>query len=113
MCDIDKEIFMKKKLLIGAILFIGSCTVTTFGASAYLLKGCNYNQVTGNYIKDGKEYAFGAMEDAMACAMYGMLPQIVTDRLGILGDVESNMTATTIKLIDSNVRKSKERVANK
>ena len=56
---------MKNKILIGVMLLVGSCSITTFGASAYLLKGCDYDQSTGNYIKDGKEYAFERLKRAV------------------------------------------------
>lgn len=57
------------------------------GIVAY--NACNYDELTGNYLYDGNRVAaHGTMDSAMECALMGMLPDIVIDRLGMFGATE-------------------------
>ena len=58
---------MSRKLLItlatvGAIVVAG---VASAGIVAY--SSCGYDEKTGNYLFEGKEYAHGTMDSAMEC----------------------------------------------
>jgi len=91
---------MSRKLLItlGAASVIVVAGVASAGIVAY--NSCGYDEETGNYLFEGKEYAHGTMDSAMECAMQGMLPDVVADRLGVWGSAETKEEADQINLMD-------------
>jgi len=67
---------------------------------------CPYDNVTGNYTdSDGNVSAYGTMESAYNCAFHGLLPKVVQDRLGSLGDAQTKKDAELILKLNSNARK--------
>tara|TARA_R100000234_G_scaffold115449_1_gene91451 strand:+ start:105 stop:431 length:327 start_codon:yes stop_codon:yes gene_type:complete len=67
---------------------------------------CPYDNVTGNYVDSyGNEYAYGTMETAHKCAFLGLLPKIVQDRLGSLGDKQTQKDTELILKLNANSRK--------
>ena len=102
---------MNKKLLItlGAAIVIIVAGVASAGIVAY--NSCGYDAETGNYLYDGnKVAAHGTMDSAMQCALQGMLPDVVADRLGIWGDKETKEEAGQIILMDE-LKKEEKRQA--
>ena len=91
---------MSRKLLIalGAVSVIVVAGVASAGIVAY--NSCGYDEETGNYLFEGKEYAHGTMDSAMECAMQGMLPDVVASRLGMWGSAETKEEADQINLMD-------------
>ena len=101
---------MNKKLLIalGAMGIVIMAGVASAGIVAY--NSCGYDEKTGNYLYDGnKVAAHGTMDSAMECAMQGILPSIVANRLGIWGDAETKEEAEQILLMDGIKKIEKER----
>ena len=92
---------MNKKLLIalGAVGIMVIAGVASAGIVVY--NSCGYDEKTGNYLYDGnKVAAHGTMDSAMECALQGMLPTIVANRLGIWGDAETKEESEQILLMD-------------
>ena len=92
---------MSRKLLIalGAASIIVIAGVASAGIVAY--NSCGYDEKTGNYLYDGnKVAAHGTMDAAMECALQGLLPSIVANRLGVWGDAETKEEAEEILLMD-------------
>ncbi len=92
---------MSKKLLIalGAASIIVIAGVASAGIVAY--NSCGYDEKTGNYLYDGnKVAAYGTMDSAMECAVQGILPSIVANRLGVWGDEDTKEEAEQILLMD-------------
>ena len=101
---------MNKKLLItlGTIGVVVIAGVASAGIVAY--NSCGYDEKTGNYLYDGnKVAAYGTMDSAMECAMQGILPSIVANRLGIWGDAETKEESEQILLMDGIKKIEKER----
>ena len=101
---------MKKKLLIalGAASIIVIAGVASAGIVAY--NSCGYDAKTGNYLYDGnKVAAYGTMDSAMECALQGLLPTIVANRLGVWGDEDTKEEAEQILLMDGIKKIEKER----
>ena len=101
---------MSKKLLIalGAASIIVIAGVASAGIVAY--NSCGYDEKTGNYLYDGnKVAAHGTMDSAMECALQGMLPTIVANRLGVWGDAETKEEAEEILLMDGIKKIEKEK----
>ena len=100
---------MSKKLLIalGAVSVIVVAGVASAGIVAY--NSCGYDESTGNYLFEGKEYAHGTMNSAMECAMQGMLPDVVASRLGMWGDKETKVEADNIILMDELKKEEQKR----
>ena len=101
---------MNKKLLIalGAASIIVIAGVASAGIVAY--NSCGYDEKTGNYLYDGnKVAAYGTMDSAMECALQGILPTIVANRLGVWGDAETKEEAEQILLMDGIKKIEKER----
>lgn len=96
---------MKKYAIIG----IATAAVIAAGGVGYAaVKGdCGYDE-KGYFHKDGKVYAMGTMNDARACAVNGLLPQAVLDRLGRWGSKDE---AQEIKDLDAKVKAEKEAAA--
>ena len=79
-------------ILIIIIIITGALTAKAF----QLYNTCNYNAESGNYVVNNKTYAHGTMDSAYQCALYGVLPQVIIDRLGIFGDVVTKERAKEI-----------------
>jgi len=102
---------MNKKLLIalGAVIVVVIAGVASAGIVAY--NSCGYDAKTGNYLYDGnKVAAHGTMDSAMQCALQGMLPDVVADRLGMWGDKEAKEEAGQIILMNE-IKKEEQRQA--
>ena len=104
---------MSKKLLIalGAVSVIVVAGVASAGIVAY--NSCGYDESTGNYLFEGKEYAHGTMNSAMECAMQGMLPDVVASRLGVWGNAETKVEADNIILMDELKKEEQKRAKEK
>ena len=101
---------MNKKLLIalGAMGIVIIAGVASAGIVAY--NSCGYDEKTGNYLYDGnKVAAYGTMDSAMECALQGLLPTIVANRLGVWGDEDTKEEAEQILLMDGIKKIEKER----
>ena len=101
----------KVKLLIG-LSITALILITAIGFSYADSKkwihdsSCPYDNVTGNYVDSyGDEYAYGTMETASNCAFLGLLPKIVQDRLGSLGDKQTQKDTELILKLNANSRK--------
>jgi len=101
---------MNKKLLIalGTVGVVVIAGVASAGIVAY--NSCGYDEKTGNYLYDGnKVAAYGTMDSAMECALQGILPTIVANRLGVWGDAETKEEAEQILLMDGIKKIEKEK----
>ena len=100
---------MSRKLLIsmGVVGIIVIAGVASAGIVAY--NSCGYDESTGNYLFEGKEYAHGTMNSAMECAMQGMLPDVVANRLGKWGNAETKEEADNIILMDDLKKEEQKR----
>ena len=97
-------------------LIIAGTIVTTIAAGSLAAgivsyNSCGYDPETGNYLYDGnKVSAYGTMESAMECALQGMLPEVVANRLGVYGDEETQIEGTRIYYTD---KQKKEELKSK
>ena len=99
------------KTLIIAGIMVTTVAVGSVAAGIVAYNSCGYDEQTGNYLYDGnKVAAYGTMDSAMECALQGMLPEVVANRLGSWGDVETKEEAEQIILIDS-IKKEENRQA--
>ena len=100
---------MSRKLLMsmGVVGIIVIAGVASAGIVAY--NSCGYDESTGNYLFEGKEYAHGTMNSAMECAMQGMLPDVVASRLGAWGNAETKVEADNIILMDELKKEEQKR----
>ena len=100
---------MSRKLLI--LLSAASIVVLAGVATASIVSynSCGYDEQTGNYLYDGnKVAAHGTMDAAMECALQGMLPDIVIDRLGMYCDEEAQREGTRIYYTDTQKKEELE-----
>ena len=100
---------MNKKLLIslGAVGILVLAGVASAGIVVY--NSCGYDERTGHYLYAGnKVAAHGIMDSAMECALQGMLPDIVIDRLGMYGDEEAQREGTSIYYTDKQKKEELE-----
>ena len=99
------------KTLIIAGIMVTTVAVGSVAAGIVAYNSCGYDEQTGNYLYDGnKVAAYGTMDSAMECALQGMLPEVVANRLGSWGDAETKEEAEHIILIDS-IKKEENRQA--
>ena len=100
---------MSRKLLItlGAASVVVVAGVASAGIVAY--NSCGYDESTGNYLFEGKEYAHGTMDSAMECALQGILPDVVASRLGAWGNAETKEEADQINLMDELKKEEQKR----
>ena len=101
---------MSRKLLIslgvvGAIVIAGVAS-----AGIMTSNSCGYDEKTGNYLFEGKQYAYGTMDSAMNCALQGILPDVVANRLGMWGDKETKEYAEQIILMND-IKKEEQKQA--
>jgi len=87
---------LNKKYTMVSIVVITIITGALTAKAFQLYNTCNYNAESGHYIINGKTYAHGTMDSAFGCAMYGVLPQVIIDRLGIFGDAVTKERAKEI-----------------
>ena len=96
-----------KPLFIAGVLSV-TIIAGSMATGIVVYNSCGYNEKTGNYIYDhNKVSAYGTMDAALECALMGMLPDIVSDRLGRFGYEEE---AEHIKSIDA---KTKQKIKEK
>ena len=78
------------KTLIIAGIMVTTVAIGSVAAGIVSYNACGYDPVTGNYLYDGnKVAAYGTMDSAMECALKGILPEVVADRLAVWGDAET------------------------
>ena len=105
---------MNKKLLIslGAASIVVLAGVASAGIVVYI--SCGYDERTGNYLYDGnKVAAHGTMDSAMECALQGMLPDVVANRLGMWGNADTKEDADDILLMNSIKKEEKRKATEK
>ena len=96
------------------MLIIDGTIVTTIAAGSLAAgivsyNSCGYDPETGNYLYDGnKVAAYGTMESAMECALQGMLPEVVANRLGVYGNEEAQIEGTRIYYTDKQKKEEME-----
>ena len=87
------------------LVAIGAITATAV-AAATVATQCDYNP-DGTYpTPDGGVAAHGPFEAAQSCAMAGLLPDIVAQRLGIYGDKATQIRADWLR--KKNLEKQQE-----
>lgn len=86
-----------------ALVLAGGLLTSVSVGYASVSKDCGYDD-KGYFHSGGQVYAFGTMQDARACAAKGLLPDVVFDRLGVLG---SSDEAASIKLLNASVINAK------
>ena len=97
------------KTLIIAGIMVTTVAVGSVAAGIVAYNSCGYDEQTGNYLYDGnKVAAYGTMDAAMECALQGMLPDIVIDRLGMYGDEEAQREGTRIYYTDKQKKEELE-----
>jgi hypothetical protein len=100
---------MSRKLLIslgvvGAIVIAGVASAGIMASNS-----CGYDEKTGNYLFEGKQYAYGTMDSAMNCALQGILPDVVASRLGVWGSAETKEEAEQINLMNELKKEEQKR----
>ena len=98
---------MRMLIIIGTIV----ATVATGSVAAGIVSynSCGYDTETGNYLYDNnKVSAYGTMDNALECALQGMLPEVVANRLGIYGDEETQIEGMIIYYINKQKKEDKE-----
>ena len=90
---------------VAPLIVMGVITATAVGA-ATVTGECDYN-ADGTYpTPDGGVAAHGTFEAAQTCAMAGLLPDIVAQRLGIYGDKATRSNADWLR--KKNLEKQQE-----
>ena len=95
-----------KKLIIGAI---GLTALTVTAAAATASRDCGYNSDGTFNIGNGQVAAHGTWEDARSCAMEGLLPAIVAERLGSWGSKGIQLESNFLRSHNTQVKKEKEK----
>mgnify|MGYP003627019077 CR=1 FL=1 len=93
------------KLIIGAI-GLTALTLTTAAATAD--KGCDYNPDGTFNIGKGQVALYGSWKEARACAMQGLLPDIVAERLGRYGDEQKQIEGAYLRVHNAKVKTQKK-----
>ena len=100
---------MKMLIIIGAV--VTTIAAGSFATGIVSYNSCGYDPETGNYLYDNnKVAAYGTMDSARECALQGMLPDVIANRLGMYGDEESQIEGTRIYYND---KKKKEEMESK
>ena len=90
---------------VATIAIVGGVMASSSGGT------CNYRE-DGKYVmSDGTVSAFGTMNHAMHCASLGLLPDVVSRRLGWLGSEETKAWAEDIKRLNQEVRERNQKEA--
>ena len=100
---------MKKSYLISAIALAAIVAVSGVTYATVTADTCNYHPKTGNYHVNGKIYAMGTWDHAIACAKEGKLPQKVADRIGVWGDKKTQAEGRKYAKINAEVKAAKEK----
>lgn len=83
-----------KKLLITSSVVAVICFLAGFAVAKEAEQTCGYDPVTG-YWSDGKNiYAYGPWENAMECAVLGLLPEIKYTYKGLFGGTHQDILET-------------------
>ncbi len=83
-----------KKLLIASGIVAGICFLAGFAVAKEAEQTCGYDPVTG-YWTDGKNtYAYGPWENAMECAIFGLLPDVKYTYKGLFGETHKDVLET-------------------
>ena len=96
---------MKKIVLSGVA--IAALTLTT--AAATISSDCGYDE-DGNFrLGNGQVAASGTWEDAKQCAMKGILPSVVAERLGTFGDESTQSEADELRQTNTRIQEEKKK----
>ena len=68
---------------------------------------CNYDPGTGYFTLNGDLHSYGSWEHAKECAGRGLLPDIVANRLGSLGDKEIRAEAAKLRAENKRIRRQR------
>jgi hypothetical protein len=101
-----KKIIIASVLAVSVVISIG--VVFANDRNANDRNSCGYDENGNFHSQDGTVSAFGTMDDALACASQGILPEVVVNRLGIWGDDAIKKWASEIKMINIEARKKNE-----
>ena len=100
-----------KKLLITGLVVAGAIIVTGGTYATVTADTCNYHPKTGNYHVNGKIYAMGTWDHALACAKEGKLPQKVADRICVWGSKEDQEIGRQAAKLNAEVKRAREEAA--
>jgi len=95
-----------KKLIIGAI---GLTALTVTAAAATANRSCGYNDDGTFNLGNGQVAAMGSWKDARICAMGGLLPDVVANRLGRMGGEEIQMEANFLRSHNKKVKEERKK----
>ena len=95
-----------KKIVI-SVIGITAIGLTT--AAAAISSDCGYD-ADGNFrLGNGQVAAHGTWEHAKECAMKGILPSVVAERLGRLGDESTQREADELRETNTRVQEEKKK----
>ena len=95
-----------KKIVI-SVIGITAIGLTT--AAAAISSDCGYD-ADGNFrLGNGQVAAHGTWEHAKECAMKGILPSVVAERLGRLGDESTQSEADELRETNTRVQEEKKK----
>ena len=95
-----------KKIVI-SVIGITAIGLTT--AAAAINSDCGYD-ADGNFrLGNGQVAASGTWEHAKECAMKGILPSVVAERLGRLGDESTQREADELRETNTRVQEEKKK----
>tara|TARA_R100001230_G_C5642991_1_gene148899 strand:+ start:62 stop:388 length:327 start_codon:yes stop_codon:yes gene_type:complete len=95
-----------KKIVI-SVIGITAIGLTT--AAAAISSDCGYD-ADGNFrLGNGQVAASGTWEHAKECAMKGILPSVVAERLGRLGDESTQREADELRETNTRVQEEKKK----
>ena len=96
---------MKQIVLSGVA--IAALTVTT--AAATITSDCGYDE-DGNFgLGNVQVAASGTWEDAKECSMYGILPSVVAEGLGRLGDESTQSEADELRQTNTRIQEERKK----
>ena len=98
-----------KKYIIGAIAI---AALTATAAAATSGQDCSYNPDGTFNTGNGQVAMHGTWQDARACAMKGLLPAIVAERLGRYGDAQQRLEADFLRSRDAKVKADAAKAAS-
>jgi hypothetical protein len=87
------------------LAIMGVISATAVGAATVTAE-CDYNPDGTYTTQEGEIAAYGTFEAAQTCAMGGLLPDIVAQRLGIYGDKATLLNADWLR--KKNLEKQQE-----
>ena len=97
---------MIKTLAVSSIALAG-LVIASMSIASDKIPACPYDNVTGDWHDPvtGQISAYGTMDDAADCAYNGLLPKVVRDRLGTVGDARTKKDAKLILKLHKNASK--------